>query len=196
MATILIVDDEKNIRNHLASYVQHLGHTAKTAPDADTAWEVLRGTPVDIVLSDVRMAGTDGLALLRQIHALQPDVAVVLMTAYATVPQAVEAIRAGAAEYLMKPFAPDDVRLLINHILDVQALRRETAGTRQSPQHAAPGAAQSAELPVAEPRSLKDLERHRIEQVLAESPSLGAAAARLGIDPATLWRKRKRYGIR
>src|SRR5215813_11194759 len=106
MAAVLIVDDEKNIRDHLATYVASLGHTVDTAPHAAAALEKLNRGHFDIVLSDVAMPGMNGLTLLREIRRQQPDVAVVIMTAYATVPQAIEAMRAGAFEYLIKPFAP------------------------------------------------------------------------------------------
>ena len=186
MAAVLIVDDEKNIRDHLATYVASLGHTVDTAPHAAAALEKLNRGHFDIVLSDVAMPGMNGLTLLREIRRQQPDVAVVIMTAYATVPQAIEAMRAGAFEYLIKPFAPEDVRLLINHLVDVQPLQPDRPAGQLSPMPPAP--------PPAELK-LKDLERQRIEQVLAESPTLEDAAKRLGINPATLWRKRKQWGL-
>src|SRR5436309_1948486 len=104
MAAILIVDDEKNVRTHLATYVRSLGHQAVTADDAPAALASLARQRADVVLSDVRMAGMDGLAMLREIRERDPEAVVVLMSAYATVPQAVEAMRAGAYDYLVKPF--------------------------------------------------------------------------------------------
>jgi DNA-binding NtrC family response regulator len=125
MASILVVDDERNIRTMLASYVRARGHTSEVAADAAVALDILRRGGIDVVFSDVRMAGVDGLALLREIRARWPDVTVVLMTAYATVSQAVEAMRAGAYDYLVKPFSVDEVGLLIERVLEVQSLRRE-----------------------------------------------------------------------
>jgi DNA-binding NtrC family response regulator len=130
--TILIVDDEKNIRQHLATYVRRLGHRAETAEDATAALAVLDREPVDLVFSDVRMAGVDGLALLREIRRRRPDAVVILMTAFATVEQAVEAMRAGAYDYLVKPFSLDQVGLLITRVLEVQALRRENRTLRRA----------------------------------------------------------------
>src|SRR2546428_11587580 len=132
MATILIVDDEKNIREHLALYVRSLRHRAEVAPDATEALALLERHGPDVIFSDVRMAGMDGLALLREIRRRRPDAVVVLMTAYATVAEAVEAMRAGAYDYLVKPVALDQVGLLLARVLEVQPLRREHRTLRRA----------------------------------------------------------------
>jgi len=132
MANVLIVDDEKNIRNHLATHLRHLGHVAETAADADAALGAVDRGAFDVILSDVRMAGMDGLALLSEIRRRRPDIVVVLMTAYATVAQAVEAMRGGAYDYLVKPFSLDEVSLLMARVLEVQALRRENDALRRT----------------------------------------------------------------
>jgi two-component system, NtrC family, response regulator AlgB len=125
MASILVVDDEKNIRTIFASYVRARGHATDVAADGAAALQILRRGNVDVVFSDVRMAGLDGLALLREIRSRWPEVVVVLMTAYATVAQAVEAMRAGAYDYLVKPFSVEEVGLTLDRILEVLSLRRE-----------------------------------------------------------------------
>jgi two-component system, NtrC family, response regulator AlgB len=132
MATILVVDDEKNIRTHLATYLRGLGHTVDAAADAAAALTVLDRLEPEVVLSDVRMAGMDGLALLREIRRRRPEAVVVLMTAYGTVPEAVEAMRAGAYDYLLKPFSLDQVGLLLDRVLEVQTLRRENRTLRRA----------------------------------------------------------------
>jgi NtrC-family two-component system response regulator AlgB len=132
MASILIVDDEKNVRTHLATYVHGLGHRAEAAADAAAALALAERHDFDVVLSDVRMAGMDGLALLREIRRRRPEAVVVLMTAYATVPQAVEAMRAGAYDYLVKPFGLDQVGLLLDRVLEVQTLRRQNRTLQQA----------------------------------------------------------------
>jgi DNA-binding NtrC family response regulator len=132
MATILIVDDEKNIRTHLATFVRGLGHAADVASDATEALAVLDRHAIDVVLSDVRMAGMNGLALLAEIRRRRPEAVVVIMTAYATIPGAVEAMRAGAYDYLAKPFALDEVGLLLERVLEVQGLRRENRVLREA----------------------------------------------------------------
>jgi NtrC-family two-component system response regulator AlgB len=132
MASILIVDDEKNIRSMLASFVQARGHRVETAADGAAALETLRRGSYDLVFSDVRMAGLDGLALLREIRGRWPEVVVVLMTAYATVAQAVEAMRAGAYDYLVKPFSIEEVGLTLDRVLEVLALRRENRALKSA----------------------------------------------------------------
>src|SRR5262249_10176725 len=87
---------------------------------------------VDVVLTDVRMAGMDGLALLAEIRRRRPDALVVLMTAYATIPGAVDAMRAGAYDYLAKPFSLDEVKLHLDRVLEVRTLRRENRTLRQA----------------------------------------------------------------
>jgi DNA-binding NtrC family response regulator len=130
MASILIVDDEKNIRTMLASFLHDRGHAPEVAADGVEAIEKLRRGTFDLVFSDIRMAGLDGLALLREIRSRWPDVVVVLMTAYATVAQAVEAMRAGAYDYLVKPFSTEEVGLAVDRVLEVLALRRENRALR------------------------------------------------------------------
>ncbi|TMA81067.1 MAG: sigma-54-dependent Fis family transcriptional regulator [Deltaproteobacteria bacterium] len=121
MADLLIVDDESNIRSHFASYVRTLGHGTELAASAEEALAALARRPFDIVFTDVRMAGMDGLALLKEIKRRAPETVVVLMTAYATVADAVEAMRAGAYDYLVKPFGLDQVRLVVERALELQA---------------------------------------------------------------------------
>jgi two-component system, NtrC family, response regulator AlgB len=130
MASILVVDDEKNIRVMLASFVRGLGHSVEMAAGGTDALEMVTRAKFDLVFSDVRMAGLDGLALLQEIKNRRPETVVVLMTAYATVAQAVEAMRAGAYDYLVKPFSVDQVGLLLSRVLEVQALRRENRTLR------------------------------------------------------------------
>jgi DNA-binding NtrC family response regulator len=131
MATVLIVDDEKNIRSHLATYLRGQGHRAETAADAAEALDVLERVDADVVLSDVRMAGMDGMELLRAIRGRRPDAVVVLMTAYGTVRGAVDALREGAYDYLVKPFDLDEVGLLLDRVIEVRQLRRENRDLRR-----------------------------------------------------------------
>src|SRR5262245_13103573 len=132
MADVLVVDDEKNIRQHLATYLASLGHDTLLAADASEALRLADANPVDLVLSDVRMAGMDGMALLRELRRRRPEALVILMTAYATIAGAVEAMREGAFHYLVKPFSLDEVGLLVGRALEVGALRRDNRELRRA----------------------------------------------------------------
>ncbi len=132
MATILITDDEPNIRTTLATYLRGQGHDVEVAGDGDEALAALARRRFDIVFSDVRMARIGGLALLAEITRRAPETAVVLMTAYATVAQAVEAIRGGAHDYLVKPFGLEQIDLVLARVLEMQSLRRENHRLRQA----------------------------------------------------------------
>jgi NtrC-family two-component system response regulator AlgB len=137
MATVLVVDDEKNIRDHLATYLGGLGHRVLRAADAAEALRALASEPVELVLSDVRMPGMDGVALLRELRARRIEAQVVLMTAYATVAGAVEAMKEGAFHYLVKPFALDEVGLLVARALELSSLRRDNRELRRALEPAA-----------------------------------------------------------
>jgi NtrC-family two-component system response regulator AlgB len=130
MADVLVVDDAKNIRDHLATYVAQLGHRVRTAADGAEALALASAVPFDLVLSDVRMAGVDGMALLRELRARRPEALVVLMTAYGTVPEAVEAIKAGAYDYMLKPFSLEQVGAVLGRALEVRRLREENTTLR------------------------------------------------------------------
>jgi len=133
MATVLIVDDEKRIREHLATYLSGQGHRVLQAADGAEALRVADAEPrLDLVLSDVRMAGMDGMALLRELRRRRPDALVILMTAFATVPGAVEAMKEGAFHYLVKPFGLDEVGLLIARAQEVLSLRRDNRDLRRA----------------------------------------------------------------
>jgi len=130
MAAILVVDDEKNIRTHLSTYLGSLGHRVETADDGAQALALLGRLAPDVVFSDVRMAGMDGMELLREVRRRRPEAVVVLMTAYATIAGAVEAMREGAYDYLVKPFSLDEVGLLVGRVLEVHGLRQENRRLR------------------------------------------------------------------
>ena len=130
MAAILVVDDEKNIRTHLSTYLGSLGHRVETADDGAQALALLGRLAPDVVFSDVRMAGMDGMELLREVRRRRPEAVVVLMTAYATIAGAVEAMREGAYDYLVKPFSLDEVGLLVERVLEVHGLRQENRRLR------------------------------------------------------------------
>ena len=103
---VLLVEDDQSLREALADTLMLGGYDYVQAPDAETALKLLRQENVSMVISDVNMPGMDGHALLRHLRSDYPHLPVLLMTAYGTVQQAVTAIRDGAVDYLVKPFAP------------------------------------------------------------------------------------------
>jgi DNA-binding NtrC family response regulator len=130
--SILVVDDEEIVRDSLASWLQEDGYRVDTAPDGPTALAKLAQQPYDILLVDLKMPGMDGLQVLAQAKNLQPDAPVIIMTAYATVDTAVQAMKQGAYDYLVKPFEPEELSLLVGKLTNVQALRRENVLLRKA----------------------------------------------------------------
>ena len=102
--TILIVDDEQNMRVALFEALSRNGHDVAVAENGQMALEMIARHPPDLVVTDIKMPGMDGLELLRQVKALRPELPVVIMTGFATVDTAVEAMKQGAFDYLLKPF--------------------------------------------------------------------------------------------
>jgi len=118
---VLIVDDERNIRKTLAIYLQGLGCSVTEAATADAALEALGRSAFDLAFVDLRLGKEDGLELLPKLLAARPGLDVVMITAYAAVDSAVEAMRRGAKDYLPKPFTPPQIR----HVVEEARARRE-----------------------------------------------------------------------
>ncbi|HVI01834.1 MAG TPA: sigma-54 dependent transcriptional regulator [Enhygromyxa sp.] len=112
----LVVDDEPNIRSTLSMCLESIGCEAHTAAGAREALAVVERRVFDVVFLDVRLGQADGMALLSELLTLSPHLAVVMITAYATVESAVAAIKAGAQDYLPKPFTPAQIRLVIDRL--------------------------------------------------------------------------------
>ena len=113
--SILIVDDEESVRDSLFNWFIEDGYHVMSAENARTALLMLESESFDIILADIKMPGMDGLEMLRRIKQLKSDSIVIVMTAFATVDTAVQALKDGAYDYVTKPFDPDDLSHLIRN---------------------------------------------------------------------------------
>jgi two-component system response regulator AtoC len=114
---ILIVDDEPSIRKVLAAHLRRFGHEAETAEDGAAAILRLQEEPFHLVVTDLKMPSVDGMGILRWVHQNQPGLPVILITAHGTVETAVEALKAGAFDYVTKPFDRDELHNVITKAL-------------------------------------------------------------------------------
>jgi len=128
--SVLVVDDEKISRETSAQQLRGAGYSARVAADAASAVALLERISVDVVLTDLRMPGGDGLALLDQINQRFPTIDVLIMTAYGTVETAVAAMHAGAADYLTKPFRFSELELRLRRLGELRDSRLELARLR------------------------------------------------------------------
>jgi NtrC-family two-component system response regulator AlgB len=133
MAKLLVVDDEKNIRDALGRFLGSRNHEIAIAESGRKALDLMsRDGAFDLVLSDWRMAEMNGLELLTEIKAKFPSTIVILMTAYGTVQNAVAAMKAGAYDYVTKPFSLDQIQHVVDRALEVKELRTEVRILRNS----------------------------------------------------------------
>ena len=125
MARILIVDDEANLRRVLAALLRGDGHAVTEAGGAGEAIAAIAAAPFDLVITDQKMADGTGLDVLAACHDADPALPVVLLTAFATMDLAVDALRLGAFDFLTKPFSPEAVRAVVVRAVERIGLRRE-----------------------------------------------------------------------
>ncbi len=129
-ARILVVDDKENILKLFARILGD-GYELTTAADGGRAISLVAAQSFDVVVTDLRMPGADGFEVLRAVKARAPETEVIMMTAYATVADAVEAMKLGAYDYLQKPFDPDDASLVVARALERKRLKEQAASLRR-----------------------------------------------------------------
>jgi len=149
MACVCVIDDQAMMRDSLAAALRAQDHTVYAFGDAQEALTDIRQRPFDVVITDLRLPGMDGIELLREMRRLGLDMPVVLMTAYASVPTAVEAMKLGAFDYLQKPFNPEHVGILIERAMRERMLLRDNEVMR---------------------RTIEDMEHNR--DLIGESPAM------------------------
>jgi two-component system response regulator AtoC len=148
-AKILIVDDEAIVRESLRDWLNDVSYQVFTAEDGPQALEILERQKPEIVIADLVMPGMDGIELMKRAKDMLPNVEVVIITAYGSIPTAISAIREGAYDYVEKPFCPERVELLIEKLVKHQRLIEENYSLQQ-----------------------KLDERYRFEEIIAKSPKM------------------------
>lgn len=129
---ILVVDDEEGLRRVTQLKLQQAGYEATTAADGNAALDVLTRHPQDLVITDMKMPGMSGIDLLRRIREEYPEIIVVIVTAFGTIESAVEAMRLGAFDYLIKPINSDALKMVISRALEHHRLREEVQSLRSA----------------------------------------------------------------
>jgi DNA-binding NtrC family response regulator len=132
MPTVLIVEDEAKMRRLLELNLGDDGFTTLSAEDAESGMKLLRDNTVDLVLTDLKLPGINGLEFLQAVKRQNSALPVVVMTAFGTVETAVEAMKAGASDYVLKPFSLTEIRMVVRKELDVGKLREENRSLREA----------------------------------------------------------------
>ena len=132
MPTILVVEDEPKMLRLLELNLTEEGYTTLTAADAEAGLNTLRQEKIDLVVTDLKLPGMDGLEFLAAVKRTNAAIPVIVMTAYGTVETAVEAMKAGASDYVLKPFSLEEMKLIVRKELDVHRLREENVSLREA----------------------------------------------------------------
>lgn len=122
---ILIADDDVMVRDVIVSFLSKQGYSVKTANDGHEALSCLRLEDINLVLTDLRMPGADGLEVLRTAMQINPEISVVVLTAYGTLDTALEAVKEGAYDYIAKPFVMQQLLLVVRNAYKVAVLMKE-----------------------------------------------------------------------
>lgn len=132
MANLLIVDDEDGFRRVLKAIFEAEGFAVQTATNGLTALEHLKENSCDLIISDVKMPDMDGVALLKSVKEVAPDIGIILMTAFGTIETAREAFKLGADDFIQKPFNNEELKLIVRRTLEKQAIVNENRAFRRA----------------------------------------------------------------
>ena len=197
---VLVVEDHPGILRMLAT-ILGAAFEVTTAADGAAGLSIVGQVPLAVVLTDIRMPGVTGFDLLREVQRLTPLTSVVMMTAYANVPDAVAAMRLGAFDYVAKPFEADDISLVVARAVEHrhQALERRSAARARDPPASQDASPQ--DVAVGFHRAVEQARERASSDYLARlmrhsHGNVTQAAALAGMTRESLHRLLKRYGVR
>jgi two-component system response regulator AtoC len=148
-AKVLVVDDEAIVRESLRDWLGDVGHQVLTAASGPQALEIIRKEKPSVLITDLVMPGMDGIELMKKAREIAPGIEVIIITAYGSIPTAINAIREGAYDYIEKPFCPERAEILIEKLMEHRRLREENIALQQ-----------------------KLEKRYRFENIVAKSPRM------------------------
>ncbi|MFP4500366.1 MAG: sigma-54-dependent transcriptional regulator [Candidatus Hydrogenedentota bacterium] len=128
---ILVIDDEELMREYVEEAMARAGHRVDAVGNGPDGVALVEKNTYDVVITDLKMTPMDGIAVLRQVRTLSPDTAVIMMTAYGTIENAVAALREGASDYILKPFTPEAIEVSVDRVLESQRLSEENRYLRK-----------------------------------------------------------------
>ena len=128
---ILIVDDEPLVRRSLSELLTLSGYTVSTANNGREALEFLKDYNTDIIITDIKMPEIDGMQLLKQVKLANPNIAVILITGYGSIENAIEAIKEGAYDYVTKPIVDSEIKIVIDRLIKQRRLQEENAKLKE-----------------------------------------------------------------
>jgi len=196
---VLVVEDRPAILKLLSSILDD-AYDVVTAPDGAVALDLLESTPFDVVLTDIRMPGVSGCEVLRMALDRSPQARVIMMTAYANVPDAVAAMRLGAYDYVAKPLEADEILLIVARAV-ADARARDDAPVTLSVARDGAAGGDPAEVSMGFHRAVEDARERASREYLSSlmrafHGNVTEAAKRAGMTRESLHRVMKKYGVR
>ena len=159
--TVLVVDDEQNMQTVMRMILEDAGHVVITASSGEEALKYIQDPNLDVVLSDMKMPGMGGEGLLTRCRADRPDLPVIVVTAHGTIKSAVKSVAAGAADYLTKPFEPEELEMAVHNAINLRDILRENQRLKATVNQALAGKQLLGESPAT---------RHLLEEIQKVAP--------------------------
>ena len=159
--TVLVVDDEQNMQTVMRMILEDAGHVVITASSGEEALKYIQDPNLDVVLSDMKMPGMGGEGLLTRCRADRPDLPVIVVTAHGTIKSAVKSVAAGAADYLTKPFEPEELEMAVHNAINLRDILRENQRLKATVSQALAGKQLLGESPAT---------RHLLEEIQKVAP--------------------------